>query len=122
WGNEKTTLGTTGFDPGNDFKEAVNLWCGNHGFKLPTPPSPPARKSKLYLVQPGDTLQKIALAFYGSQSAWMTIYSANLSVIGFDPSAHLSDIGSDPKVLVPGQVLTIPLPPEGPRCEGRMSG
>ncbi len=103
-GKEKTTVGKTGFNPGQDFKDAVSLWCANspYGFKLPTPPPvtptpPPTRKSKLYVVQPGDTLKKIAIAFYGYDSAWLVIHQKNLAVIGGNPMA-----------ISPGQVLEIP--------------
>ena len=40
-----------------------------------------------YVVQPGDTLSKIASRFYGNASAssWQRIYEANRDVIGDDP-------------------------------------
>ncbi len=53
----------------------------------------PARS---YTVQAGDTLSSIALRFYGSPLYWMWIYAANKSEI------------TNPGVIFPGQVLTIP--------------
>jgi nucleoid-associated protein YgaU len=48
-------------------------------------------------VVAGDTLWQIAQRFYGDGSLWPTIYEANRAVIG-----------SNPNIIRPGQVLTIP--------------
>ena len=96
----KITLGTTGIDPGADFKEAVDLWCKNQGFKLPKPappPPPPKPGSKKYVVVSGDYLSKIALRFYGNGNLWPKIYAANKAVIG-----------PNPNLIFPGQSLVIP--------------
>lgn len=53
-----------------------------------------SQKGKNYRVKPGDSLWKIAVAYYGSGSKWTTVYNAN----------HLKS-----KTLTPGQVLFIPL-------------
>lgn len=50
-----------------------------------------------YTVKRGDNLSKIAKAFYGSGALWPRIYEANRE-----------DIGKDPNLIYPGQVLTIP--------------
>jgi len=52
-----------------------------------------------YTVQPGDTLWGIAERFYGAGSRFGPIYAANTGTIG-----------SDPDLILPGQVLTIPTP------------
>lgn len=49
-----------------------------------------------YTVQPGDSLQRIAKRLLGSAERWSEIFEAN------------TDELSDPKMLFPGQVLTIP--------------
>lgn len=52
---------------------------------------------KTYTVVKGDCLWNIAKKFYGSGSKYTVIYNANKSVIG-----------SNPNLIYPGQVLTIP--------------
>jgi LysM repeat protein len=52
---------------------------------------------KTYTVKSGDCLWNIAKSFYGDGAKYPTIYNANKSVIG-----------SNPNVIYPGQVLTIP--------------
>lgn len=49
-----------------------------------------------YTVQPGDTLSKIAKHFYGDVSKYPEIFNANRDKL------------SDPNLIKPGQVLTIP--------------
>lgn len=53
--------------------------------------------AKTYTVVKGDCLWNIAKKFYGSGSKYTVIYNANKSVIG-----------SNPNLIYPGQVLTIP--------------
>ena len=63
----------------------------------PTPspsPSPTPAKAKTYTVVSGDTLSGIA-AKYGI--SWQTLYNANKGVVG-----------SNPNLIRPGEVLTIP--------------
>lgn len=57
--------------------------------------SPPAAQT--YTVVSGDCLWKIAQKFYGSGAQYTKIYDANSGVIG-----------SNPNLIYPGQVLTIP--------------
>ena len=52
---------------------------------------------KTYTVVKGDCLWNIAKKYYGSGSKYTVIYEANKSVIG-----------SNPNLIYPGQVLTIP--------------
>ncbi len=61
----------------------------------PARPSPPAAKT--YTVKKGDSLWKIAQRYYGKGSDYTRIFRANGSVIG-----------SNPNLIYPGQVLTIP--------------
>jgi LysM repeat protein len=87
-----------GVVPGPKFRAAVDLWCKNHGFTLPTPlPPDPEPDGMTYVVKPGDYLSKIAKAFYGDGNKWPTIYAANKAVIGPDPNK-----------IYPGQELVIP--------------
>lgn len=55
----------------------------------------PAARS--YTVVKGDSLSRIAKSLYGNAGKWHTIYDANKAVIG-----------SNPDLIKPGQVLTIP--------------
>ncbi len=55
----------------------------------------PVAKPTTYTVKPGDTLFSIARRFLGDQSRWNQIYQLNTDRI------------SDPKHIVPGQVLRI---------------
>lgn len=55
----------------------------------------PVAKPATYTVKPGDTLFSIARRFLGDQSLWNQIYQLNTDRI------------SDPKHIVPGQVLRI---------------
>lgn len=52
---------------------------------------------KVHIVQPGESLSRIAKSEYGDPDAWHRIYDANRSVIGPDPDK-----------IVPGQALRIP--------------
>ena len=49
-----------------------------------------------YLVQEGDTLQKISAKFYGTTKKWQKIYEANTNVL------------KSPDRVYPGQKLNIP--------------
>ncbi|MCI0638290.1 MAG: LysM peptidoglycan-binding domain-containing protein [Gemmataceae bacterium] len=92
----KLKIGSGGSDPGPQFTAAVDLWCSNHGFTLPTPP-PPNPDEVTYVVVKGDYLSKIAKAFYGDGGLWPRIYQANRDVIG-----------PNPNLIHPGQELVIP--------------
>ena len=69
--------------------------------KKPTPeqrppaPAPAPAPTKTYTVKSGDSLSRIAKA--NGYSDWHTIYDANRSVIG-----------SNPNLIFPGQVYTLP--------------
>jgi nucleoid-associated protein YgaU len=51
-----------------------------------------------WVVQPGDSLSKIAKTFYGDANKYMTIFNAN------------KDVLKDPNMIKPGQKLNIPHP------------
>jgi nucleoid-associated protein YgaU len=57
----------------------------------------------VYIVRSGDTLSKIAKAYYSDPSCWEVIYDANRAVIGADPGS-----------LEVGTKLTIPPAPKKP--------
>jgi hypothetical protein len=58
--------------------------------------SPAGSGDQTYTVEPGDSLSKIAQRRYGAASKWRVIFEANRDKI------------SDPDLIQPGQVLTIP--------------
>jgi nucleoid-associated protein YgaU len=60
----------------------------------PAPEPPPAQKT--YVVQPGDSLSKIALTYYGDASEYMKIFEANRNIL------------DNPDLIKPGQELVIP--------------
>ena len=69
---------------------------------LPPEPAKPAQakeppKQKTYTVKAGDCLWNIAKKFYGKGSDYTKIYNANKGTIG-----------SNPNLIYPGQVFTIP--------------
>lgn len=58
--------------------------------------SVPADATRTYTVEAGDSLSKIAQREYGDAGKWQRIYAANRNLI------------SNPDLIHPGQVLTIP--------------
>jgi nucleoid-associated protein YgaU len=60
-----------------------------------TAPDAPVEK-RSYTVVKGDTLSKIAKTFYGNANRWKVIFEANRDQL------------SNPDLIKPGQVLTIP--------------
>ena len=61
------------------------------------PGKSPAAAAKTYTVKAGDCLWNIAKKFYGKGSDYTKIYNANKGTIG-----------SNPNLIYPGQVFTIP--------------
>ena len=61
-----------------------------------TAPAPAAPSVRTYTVAAGDSLSKIAQREYGDAGKWRAIYDANRDKI------------SNPDLIHPGQVLTIP--------------
>jgi len=59
-------------------------------------PAAPVEQERTYTVVSGDSLSKIAQREYGDASKWQQIYAANKGTI------------SNPDLIHPGQVLTIP--------------
>lgn len=49
-----------------------------------------------HYVQPGETLPRIAVKYYGDWRAWRDIYDANSKII------------ESPNLIFPGQCLAIP--------------
>lgn len=49
--------------------------------QAPTAAAPAATAGRTHVVQPGDTLFKLAQQYYGNRSRWREIYSANLGVM-----------------------------------------
>ena len=77
--------------------ESVNV----DGIKVPAGMSAPKavetyQNMQYYVVQPGDTLSKIAERFYGSPSKYSRIFEANEEVI------------RNPNLIFPGQKIRIP--------------
>ena len=63
---------------------------------VPEAPAPPAMVARTHVVQKGDTLQSLALRYYGSRAAWEKIFEANRTIL---PSKDQLKVG---------QQLTIP--------------
>jgi nucleoid-associated protein YgaU len=61
-----------------------------------TPTNKPVEREVKYTVQKGDSLSKIAQQQYGDGKKWKAIFEANRDQI------------SNPDLIHPGQVLTIP--------------
>jgi nucleoid-associated protein YgaU len=73
----------------------------NQRFLEADPPAPePEPQFESYVVQPGDSLSRIALRFYGKSSLWSLIFEANQNIL------------SSPGLIRPGQELKIPPKPE----------
>lgn len=88
------------FSPSISFlKNLPNL---PHNF--PTPSIEEPVSSKTYVVRQGDDLSKISERAYGDGSIFTLIYDANRNVIGPDPG-----------LLLPGQILYIPILPRNTR-------
>ena len=64
--------------------------------KPKAPPAPEAEEVRIYVVQRGDSLSKIAQEVYGDGNRWREIFEANREQI------------KDPKLIRPGQELRIP--------------
>ena len=61
-----------------------------------TAPAPAAPAEKIYVVQKGDSLSKIAKGQYGDAAKWKKIFDANRDQI------------ANPDLIHPGQKLRIP--------------
>jgi hypothetical protein len=66
------------------------------GGEAPAPEPEPEPEGVTYVVQEGDTLRSIAMAFYGISAKWNLIYEANY------------DVMSGPSLIHVGQTLLIP--------------
>ncbi|MEV0416287.1 LysM domain-containing protein [Streptomyces sp. NPDC050448] len=63
----------------------------------PTPKPMPAAAKRTYTVRHGDSLAVIARRELGNEARWRELYAMNRGVIG-----------SNPELIQPGQVLTLP--------------
>ena len=63
---------------------------------LSSPPAPPKEETTFYTIKKGDTLSKIAKAFYGNAMKYPVIFEANREVI------------KNADLIYPGQVIRIP--------------
>jgi nucleoid-associated protein YgaU len=75
-----------------DFSNVV----GGSSSTAEAPPSAAPAAPRVYVVQKGDSLSKIATTFYGSAKGWRRIFEANKDRI------------QDPDLIQPGWKLTIP--------------
>jgi len=78
----------SGASSGADFSDV-------QGASMSTPAAPVERE-RTYTVVAGDSLSKIAKREYGDANKWHQIYAANKATI------------SNPDLIHPGQVLTLP--------------
>ena len=78
--------------------EELNPWRKHHK------ESAPAAGGTTYVVQKGDTLEKIAKKFYGSTKKWYRIFKANKETL------------KSPDRIRPGQKLVIPPAQEQPEA------
>ena len=72
-----------------------NVVAGSSSTADSAPGAAPA-EPRVYVVQKGDSLSKIAKQFYGNTTGWRRIFEAN------------SDRIKDPDMIQPGWRLTIP--------------
>ncbi|MFE2480181.1 LysM peptidoglycan-binding domain-containing protein [Streptomyces sp. NRRL F-2747] len=63
----------------------------------PMPMAMPAVEKRTYTVRSGDSLSSIARLELGNEARWRELYAMNRGVVG-----------SNPELLHPGQVLTLP--------------
>ena len=54
------------------------------------PPAAASTPTRTHIVQKGDTLQSLALRYYGARSAWEKIYTANQTIL---PSKNQLKVG-----------------------------
>jgi len=85
----------------NASKEKAMLLAGNvkgvaavNGDGMTAPPA--EEETQYYTIKSGDSLSKIAKAYYGNAMKYPAIFEANLEVI------------KDPNLIYPGQKLRIP--------------
>jgi nucleoid-associated protein YgaU len=75
-----------------DFSNVI----GGSSSTASSPANAPPAAPRIYVVQKGDTLSKIAKQFYGNTADWRLIYEANRDRI------------EDPDLIQPGWKLEIP--------------
>ena len=88
-------------DPEDKKADFSNVVAGSSSTS-PSPAEPPGtqgaglRTQRIYVVEKGDSLSKIAKKFYGEASSWRRIFEANRERI------------QDPDLIQPGWKLHIP--------------
>jgi nucleoid-associated protein YgaU len=80
-------------DPLPDFSDVT----GGGSSSAPPPRAEAEPALRTHTVVRGDSLSKIAQHYYGKAGLWRKLYDANKDVVG-----------SNPDLIKPGQVLTIP--------------
>ncbi|WP_295577713.1 transporter substrate-binding domain-containing protein [uncultured Lamprocystis sp.] len=65
-----------------------------------------------YVVKPGDTLSRIALAFYNDPTRWPVIYAANRDTVKY---ANVLNVGATLRIpSLDKSAAAAPVPPKGP--------
>ena len=87
---------------GRTMSDGTTFTSADHirpGWDLRVPTSGPvlAQSGARHVVEPGDTLSQIALEELGKADRWQGLFQRNRAVIG-----------SDPNLIVPGQVIRLP--------------
>ena len=80
----------------DDKKPDFSSVIGGSSSTASSPASASSAAPRIYVVQKGDTLSKIAKQFYGNTAGWRRIYEANRDRI------------TDPDLIQPGWKLEIP--------------
>lgn len=88
-------------DPKPDFSDVVSgsssTAASPAGGNAPgTKPDDTTKTTRVYVVQGGDSLSKIAKKFYGDANSWKRIFDAN------------TDVVKNPDLIQPGWKLRIP--------------
>lgn len=96
WGTKTVTL-KTGSSSGQTQQKSKSNLKALVKYKRAQGNSPSNGLPKKYTVVKGDCLWNLAKKFYGDGSKYTKIYDANRNIIG-----------SNPNLIYPGQVLTIP--------------
>ncbi len=80
-------------------------WLGIHSHQLSLAGPSIQENGQTYTVQPGDSLARISVRFYGDATRWTDIFAATNSKAQEDESFAFID---NPRLIFPGQKLWIP--------------
>ena len=87
---------------------------------LEAEPTRPAATLATYVVKPGDTLSKIALAFYGDPTRWPAIYAANRDTVRY---ANVLNVGATLRIpSLDKTAAPTPTPPAPPAATDKSGG